>query len=82
MPGDILPPLLGLNITADYLEHVAHQIQGSAGPGGPTALQWHCYLLRFGLSSARLRDAVAKLARLLANGIVEWENIHALMAIA
>ena len=27
----------------------------------------HCYLLRFGLSSARLRDAVAKLALLLAN---------------
>ena len=59
---------------------MAHQIQGSKGPGGSTALQLHCYLLRFGLSSARLRDAVAKLARLLANGIVEWENICAPIA--
>ena len=60
MPCDTLPPLLDLNITADYVERVAHQIQGSAGPGGSTALQWYCYLLRFGLSSACLRDAVAK----------------------
>ena len=79
MPCNTLSPLLDLDITADYVERVAHQIQGSAGPGGSIALQWHCYLLCFGLSSARLRDAVAKLARLLANGIVEWENICALM---
>ena len=31
-------------------------------------------------SSACLRDAVAKLARLLANGIVDWENIRILMS--
>ena len=49
MPCDTLPPLLDLDITADCVECVARQIQGSAGPGGSTALQWHCYLLHFGL---------------------------------
>lgn len=80
MKCDVLPPLLDLDITVDYVESVAHQIQGSAGPGGSTALQWHGYLLRYGLSSAHLWDAVAKLAHHLANGIVEWESYHALMA--
>jgi len=59
---------------------VAHQIQGSAGPGGSTALQWHGYLLQYGLSSARLQDAVAMLSRHLANRIVEWESIRTLMS--
>ena len=80
MPCDDLPPLLDLDITADYVERVAHQIQGSSGPCGSTALQWHGYLLRHGVSSTRLRDAVAILARHLANGIVDWESIRSLMA--
>ena len=80
MSCDDLPPLLDLDITADYVEHVAHQIQGSSGPCGSTALQWHGYLLRHGVSSACLRDAVAMLAHCLANGIVDWESIRALMA--
>ena len=71
--------MLDLDITADYVECVAHQIQGSSGPCGSTALQWHGYLLRHGISSARLRDAVAMLAHRLANGIVDWESICALM---
>ena len=41
---------------------------------------WHGYLLRHGVSSARLRDAVGMLAHHLANGIVDWEGIRALMA--
>ena len=32
LPCDDLPPLLDLDITADYVERVAHQIQGSVGP--------------------------------------------------
>ena len=78
-PCDVLPPLIDLDITADYVEHVACHFQGSAGPGGSTALQWHGYLLQYGLASAHLQDAVAMLARHLANGIVEWESICALM---
>ena len=75
MPYDDLPPLLDLDITADYVEHAAHQIQESSGPCGSTALQWHGYLLHHGVSSTRLRDAVAMLARHLANGIVDWESM-------
>ena len=32
LPCDDLPTLLDLDITADYVEHVAHQIQRSAKP--------------------------------------------------
>ena len=49
MPCDTLSPLLDLDITADYVEHVAHQIQGSVGHGGSIALQWYGYLLCYGL---------------------------------
>ena len=38
LPCDVLPPLIDLDITADYVEHVACHIQGSAGLGGFTAL--------------------------------------------
>ena len=80
LPCDVLPPLIDLDIAVDHVEHEARHIQGSAGPRGSTALQWHGYLLQYGLTSAHLRDVVAMLARHLANGIVGWENIHALMA--
>ena len=41
---DSLPPILDVDITADYVERVAHRIQGAAGPGGSPVLQWHSYL--------------------------------------
>ena len=37
---DVLPLLTDLDITAEYVEHGANQIQGSAGPSGSAALQW------------------------------------------
>ena len=80
LPCDSLQPVLDVDITADYVERVAHRIQGAAGPGGSTAMQWYSNLLRFGAYSARLRDAVAGLARRLANNVVKWEDIRALMA--
>ena len=42
---DTLPPLSDLDITAGK---VARQLQGAAGPGGSSTLQWHDYMLRFG----------------------------------
>ena len=80
MPCDSLPPIQDVDITADYVERVAHHIQGAAGLGGSTAMQWHSYLLQFGTYSAHLRDAVAGLACRLANTVVEWVDIRALMA--
>jgi len=80
MACDVLPSLLDLDIPADYVERVVHQIQGFAGPGDSTALQWHGCLLQYGLSSACLQDAVAMVAHYLANGIAEWESFCALMS--
>ena len=47
---------IDLDITADYVEHVAHQIHGSVRACGSTALQLHGYLLHSGVSSAHLCD--------------------------
>ena len=80
MPCDELPPLVDVDITGSHIENAARRICGSSGPGGSTAAQWQCYLLRFGSSSGTLRDAVAELVRCLANGIVEWAQIKALMS--
>ena len=77
---DTLPPLSDLHITAGHVERVARQLQGAAGPGGSSALQWRDYLLRFGRHSGHLRDFVAMLARHLANSIVDWDSIRALVA--
>ena len=38
------------------------------------------FLLRYGAHNANLRDAVAELSRRLANSIVEWSDIRALMS--
>ena len=45
-----------------------------------TLLQWQHFLPRYGTHSARLRDGVAALTRRLANKLVDWEDISALMA--
>ena len=75
-----LPPLVDVDVTAAHVEKVARLIQRGAGPGGTVALHWQDFLLRYGVHSERLRDAVAELARRLANTIVEWDDIRAVMA--
>ena len=75
-----LSPLIDVDITGSHVEKVARQIQGSAGPGGSTASHWQDFLLRYGAHGAKLRDAVAELARHLAYSIVEWSDIRALMS--
>ena len=80
MPCDELLPLVDVDITGSHIESAARRIRGGSGPGGSTDAQWQCYLLRFGSLSSTLRDAVAELVRYLANGIVEWAQIRALMS--
>ena len=62
-----LPVFEDVEITGCHILQSARRIQGGAGPGGCDA----CYtLLRYGAHSERLRNAVAALARRLANSIV------------
>ena len=77
---DTLPPLSDLDITVGHVEKVTRQLQGAAGPGGSSVLQWRDYLLRFGRHSGYLCDFVAMLAHHLANNIVDWDSICALAA--
>ena len=46
-------------ITGSHILSIAHQLQGGAGPGGCDASHWRDVLLRYGTSSAHLRDSVA-----------------------
>ena len=77
---EVLPELPTLDITADTIETIAKQLQGGAGPSGVHALWWEHWLVRMGTRSEKLREAVAALARRLANDIVPWQDIRALIA--
>ena len=52
----------------------------AAGPSETDAIQWQRSLLRYGIQSNHLREAIAALTRRLANSVVEWTEIKALMA--
>ena len=53
LPCDTLPPLSDLvDITGGHVEKIASQLQGAAGPGGSSAMQWCDYLLRHGRHSS------------------------------
>ena len=53
------------------LRRFAHHIQGAAGPGSSSALQWFDYLSWFGSCSACLWDSSTMLACKLLNSVVE-----------
>ncbi|KAL5484228.1 hypothetical protein EMCRGX_G020689 [Ephydatia muelleri] len=74
-----LSPVSEVDLTSSHVEKVARQIQGSAGPGGTNAGHWKGFLLHYGAHSVKLRDALAELARRLANSFVEWSGIKALI---
>ena len=76
----MLPELPSLDITAQTIQMVAKQIQGSAGPSGVHAVWWEHWLVRCGTRSEKLREAVAALARRLANEVVPWEDVRAMIA--
>ena len=61
------------------LRRFACHIQGAAGPGGSSALQWFDYLLWFGSCSAYLWDSGTMMACQLSNNVAEWDDISALM---
>jgi len=77
---DTLPCLEDSEITSAHIQSVAHQFQGGTGPGGCDSSHWRDILLRYGASSARLRDSVATLCCRICNSIVPWDDIRALVA--
>ena len=75
-----LPLLEDVEVMGAHVGLTAHRIQGSAGPGGCDSTHWQDILLRFGPRSQRLRDSIADLTRHLANSLVTWESVRALLA--
>ena len=75
-----LPLFEDVEITGTHILYSARRIQGGAGPGGCDACHWRDVLLHYGAHSERLRDAVAALARRLANSVVPWDDIRALIS--
>ena len=75
-----LPLLIYVDITPSHVEQLARCLRGSDGPGETDFYHWQCFLLHYGAHSFCLREAVADLALYLANGVVNWMSIRALMA--
>ena len=75
-----LPCLVDVDITGGHIERLSRSLHGGAGPGGTTSEHWRSFLLYHGTHSAKLREAIASLTRLLANEVVDWVLIRALMS--
>ena len=59
----------------------ASRIPGGGSPGGCDACHWQCVLLCYGAHSSLLRDVAAAFSHRLANTIVPWDQVHALVSI-
>ena len=75
-----LPPLINVDITAANIERAARRLRGGAGPSGLDATQWQDFLLKYGSHSENLREAMAAVARRIANSVVDWPDIKAMKA--
>ena len=77
---DLPAAMMDVNVTSGHIERVARALHGGAGPGGTNSSHWQCFLLRYGTQSAKLRGAVAELVMVMANGVVDWSMIQALLS--
>jgi hypothetical protein len=74
------PNFVRVNITADAVEKVARRLSGSAGLGGTASHALKHWLLRFGVASLDLREALADFTEWLSNGFPPWARYRALMS--
>ena len=72
--------MIDLDITGAHIMSVARWLRGGAGPGGSDSSAWQDWLLRYGAHSERLRDAVARLTRAVANGSMPWQVLRAVLS--
>jgi hypothetical protein len=75
-----LPVTVNVQVTTGHVEKIARKLSGGAGPGGTDAAIWQHLLLYHKEASKELAAAVAALCEVMANGIVEWKLIRALVA--
>ena len=75
----VVPLFKDLDIIGAHIGIIAHRIKGSAGPTGCDYIHWQDVLLRFGSHSQCLRDSLADPTRKIANSIIDWSLIRALL---
>jgi hypothetical protein len=74
------PNFVKVNITVDAVKKVARRLSGSAGLGGTDSHALKHWLLRFGVASLKLREALADCTDWLSNGFLPWAGYQALMS--
>jgi hypothetical protein len=66
------PDFVEVDITADAVEKVSQRLSDSAGLGGTDSHALKHWLLRFGVASLKLREALADFMDWLSNGFPPW----------
>jgi hypothetical protein len=74
------PDFVEVDIPADAVKKVAPQLSSSAGLGGTDSHALKHWLLRFGVASLKLREALADFTDWLSNGFPPWAIYRALMS--
>ena len=69
---EVVPDMLEVDITADTVTEVAAKLSGAGGPGGVDAIALQQWLLRYGVQSHSLREAVAEFTRWMTNDTPPW----------
>ena len=73
-------PPVELDMCGGHIQMVARWLRGGAGPGGSDSTAWQDWLLRYGAHSEHLRDAVARLTSVVANSLMPFHFIRALIS--
>ena len=77
---DMVPDFVLIDITEDMVEQISGQLTVAACPGGIDVAGLQQWLLRFGISSQRLRRAIASLACWMVNDFPPWAGTRVLLA--